>query len=307
MVSIVTTSYNSGRFIEDCIISILSQDYPNVEHIIQDGDSKDQTKSILRKYKSPKYGGRIKIFVEPDNGQSDGLNRAIQKAKGEIILVLNADDMLAPGAVSWGVEQLNKYPKVGVVYGDAYIIDEKGEITDIYKAHEYDFEKLLCVELVPPAQAAFIRRSALERVGFWADATLDTCPDFEMWVRISQKFPMKHVFGVVTKYRVYESPQLDSKKPRMTARFVAAKKEVMDRLFESKKTPLRIKKLKRRAYASLNLWASQCAYGLGQPKQAFLYLIKSFLLQPSFGKLQKIIKELKAFSVYRLSLVWRSI
>ena len=215
--------------------------------------------------------------------------------------------MLLPYAVSWGIEQMKNYPEYGVIYGDSYIIDENNQIIDINKSKEFDFERLLCVELVPPAQAAFIRRSALEEVGFWADATLDTCPDYEMWVRITQKFPMKHVFGVITKYRHHDEPQMDSGKKRTTQRFVDAKREVMDRLFNDPKTPQSIKKLKHRAYASLDLWASQTAYDLGQPKQAFFYLLRSFLLLPSQGKLLKIFKELKSFSRYRLSLLWKNI
>lgn len=288
LVSIVTPSYNSGRFIEDCIKSILAQDYSNIEHIIQDGDSTDQTKRILKRYQKPKHRDKIKIFIEKDSGQSDGLNRAIQKTNGEVILVLNADDMLMPHAVTWGIDQLRKYPKVGVIYGDAYIIDEDGEVTDIYKAHNYDFEKLLCVELVPPAQAAFIRRSALKKVGFWADATLDTCPDYEMWVRIALRFPMKHVWGVVTKYRHYQTPQLDSKMPRMTKRFIAAKREVMDRLFNSLVIPREIKKLRRRAYAGLDLWASQVAFNMKDPKIGVFYLLRSFARRPNINTLGRI-------------------
>jgi len=298
LVSIVTPSYNSGRFIEECIKSILDQDYSNIEHIIQDGGSTDQTKRILKKYQKPQYRSRIKIFIEKDNGQSDGLNRAIQKTKGEIILVLNADDMLMSHAITWGVEQLTKYPKVGVIYGDTYIINEDGEIIDIYKAREYDFERLLCVELVPPAQAAFIRRSALEKVGFWADATLDTCPDYEMWVRMAQKFPMKHVWGVITKYRHYESPQLDSKMPRVTRRFVIAKKEVMDRLFNSSKTPKKIKKIRRRAYASLDLWASQVAFDMKDPKGGVYYLLRSFIRRPTVNTLNRIYRTFRMFTYF---------
>lgn len=303
LISIVTPSYNSGRFIEECIQSILSQDYPNIEHIIQDGGSTDQTKLVLRKYQKPQYQHRIKIFVESDNGQSDALNKAIQKTKGDIILVLNADDMLMPYAVSWGVEQTKNHPEYGVIYGDSYIIDENGQIIDINKSKEFDFERLLCVELVPPAQAAFIRRSALEEVGFWADSTLDTCPDYEMWVRITQKFPMKHVFGVITKYRHHDEPQQDSGKRRTTQRFVSAKREVMDRLFNDPKTPEKIKKLRRRAYASLDIWASQAAYDLGQPRQALFYLLRSFVRVPSRDKLWKLFRELKGFVRYRLFLI----
>lgn len=293
LVSIVTPSHNSGKYIEECIESILNQDYVNIEHIIQDAQSTDSTKEILKKYSSKKYNGRIRIFSEPDNGQSDGLNKALQKAEGEVILVLNADDMLMANAVSWGVEQLKMHPEAGVVYGDAYIINENGEITNIYKAHSYDFEKLLCVELVPPAQAAFIRRSALEAVGFWADATVDTCPDFEMWVRISRKFPMKHVWGVITKYRHHKTPQLDSKKRRTVERFVKAKREVMDRLFNSPKTPRKIKKLRRRAYGSLYTWAASTALELKDYPSAAQYLVKAFLSYPKLNNFMRLIMVMK--------------
>lgn len=304
LISIVTPSYNSGRFIEDCIQSILAQDYPNIEHIIQDGGSTDQTKLVLRKYQKPQYQGRIKIFSEPDNGQSDALNRAIKKTGGEIILVLNADDMLMPYACSWGVEQMKNYPEYGVIYGDTYTVNEGGEIIDINKAHDYDFEKLLCVELVPPAQAAFIRRSALEKVGFWADATLDTCPDYEMWIRLAQKFSMKHALGVITKYRIYKNPQLDSKRPRMTKRFVAAKREVMDRLFNSPKTPSRIKKLRRRAYASLDLWASNVAFDMKDPRGGVYYMLRSFIRYPTIETyiyLNKTFRMFLYFAIIRVT------
>lgn len=307
LVSIVTPAFNSGQYLEECIKSILSQDYPKVEHIIQDGKSTDNTKKILDRYRAPKYKHRIRIYSEPDKGQSDGLNKAIQKAKGDILLVLNADDCLLPNAASWAVENFKKNPDVAVIYGDVYIINEKGEIIDLLKAHEYSLEKLLTVELVPPAQAAFIIRSALEKVGFGADANLDTCPDFEMWVRITQKFPMKHVFGVITKYRHHDNPQPDSGKIRTTQRFVDAKREVMDRVFNDSKTPKSTKKLRRRAYASLDLWASFTAYDLGQTKQAFFYLVRSFIMLPSKGKFWKILRELKNFTKYRLSLIVKGI
>ena len=281
LISIVTPSYNSGRFIEDCIKSILEQDYPHIEHIIQDGGSTDQTKRILKKYQKQQYKERIQIFIEQDKGQSDGLNRAIQKTKGEIILVLNADDMLMPYACTWVVKAMNKYPEAAVIYGDNYVINEEGEITGIHIAGEYDFEKLLCVELIPPAQAAFIRRLMFKKVGLKADASLDTCPDYEMWIRITQKFPMKHVFGVITKYRVHQTPQHDSGAPRTVKRFVAAKKLVMDRVFNSPKTKETVKRLRRRAYAGLDLWASTVSFQMNKIGHGYFYLLKSFVRYPS--------------------------
>lgn len=300
LVSIITPSFNSGKFIEECIKSILGQDYPNIEHIIQDGNSTDQTKRILKKYQNPKYKNRIYISIEPDKGQTDALNKALQKAKGDILLVLNADDMLMPDAVSWGVENFKKYPDAGVIYGDVYIINSKSEIIDIYKAHEYSYEDLLTLDLVPPAQAAFIRRFALEKVGFYADTSLDTCPDFEMWVRIGQKFPMRHIWGVITKYRHHDEPQLDSKRRRTVERFVIAKKKVLNRFFKGYKKSKKFKKICRRAYAGLDFWAYRCAIDLGQPKMAVFYLIRSYIRHPSWNTFRIILKIIKAFSYFAI-------
>lgn len=307
LVSIVTPAFNSGKYLDVCIKSILNQDYPKIEHIIQDGLSTDNTRKILKKYQTSQYRNKICIYSEPDNGQSDGLNKAIQKAKGDILLVLNADDCLLPNAVSWAVENFKKNPDVAVIYGDVYIINEEGEIIDLLKSHEYSLIELVCVELVPPAQAAFIRSDALKKVGFGADVSLDTCPDFEMWVRIGQKFSMKHVFGVVTKYRHHDQPQHDSGRKRTTQRFVQAKREVMDRLFDDPKSPEHIKRLRRRAYASLDMWASFTAYDLGQSKQALFYLFRSFIIMPSRYKFIKILKEIRGFLRYRLSLLFKGI
>lgn len=295
LVSIVTTCYNAQEYIEECIRSVLNQNYPHIEHIIEDGDSSDNTKKILKKY-SKKYKDRIKIFSEPDNGQADGLNKALQKAQGEVLLVLNADDLILPHAVSWAVENFRRYSNEGVIYGDTYIINEKHEIISIKQAEEYNLEKLICVEIIPPAQAAFIRREALERVGYFIDVELDTCPDFELWVRIAQKYTMKHVFGIVSKYRHYKVAPPDSRRKRTVQRFVAAKKEVINRVLNKSSRSERIRNLKWRAYSGLYLWASKSAINLGDAKMGFFYLIISFMLRPTFRKLSKICK-----NVYTLS------
>ena len=287
LVSIITPCYNSARFITECVESVLTQDYPYVEHIIQDGDSNDGTKEILERY-SAKYPEKIKVVSEPDKGQSDGLHKALQRSKGDAILVLNADDALMPYACSWAVENMEKYPEVGVIYGDVYLMDKQSDILEIYPApRPYDFKKLLCVESVIPAQAAFIRRSHFEKVGFYADSTLDTCPDYEMLVRIGLKFPMKHVFGVVTKYRKYFRV-LDSKKARKADRFFKAKKLIMDRVFDSQDTSSSIRKLRREAYAGLDIWAAGCAAGMGEYTSAYKFFFRGISRYILLGKFKKI-------------------
>ena len=289
LVSIITPSFNSGKFLEECIQSVLNQDYPYVEHIIQDGGSKDRTLKILKKYSTPKYKNKVKWISNPDKGQSDGLDKAIKLATGEVILVLNADDVLLPYACSWGVLHLKLNPDVAVVYGDEYIIDETGKIIHEYTGPRYEYEKLLCVEIVPAAQTAFIRRSYFEQVGLGADSTLSTCPDYEMWVRIGARFSMKYSPGFVCKYRWHTGSE--GQQPSMILKMVEAKKQVMNRVFNDKKTPKRIKKLRKRAYAGVEIWGAINNMQLRGPVPITAKLVISSFLNypPNIAKYRKLI------------------
>ena len=287
LVSIITPCFNSGAYLEACIKSVFAQDYPNVEHIIQDANSTDRTKYILKKYSESKYKRRIRIVSETDNGQSDGLDKALKRSKGDILLVLNADDELLPYACSWGIAQLQKYPECAVVYGDEYIINEEGETIDFFVGkYPYRYDKIICVEFVRPAQAAFIRRNMMEQVGLYADTTLLTCPDFEMWVRLGARFPMRHEFGPVCKYRHHK--QSEGRLPEMIGEMVVAKKSVIDRVLSDPKTPLSITKLKKRAYAGLYHWAAISASSIGAYRIAIRYLFKSFLYRPQIHKIIRL-------------------
>ncbi len=268
LISIITPSFNSSRFIKECIESILNQTYRNIEHIIQDGASTDGTVDIIKKY-SEKYSDRIVFRSEPDKGQSEALNKAIQLAKGDILLVLNADDALMPQACAWAVKNMAKYPEAAVVYGDVHIIDEHSKFIESFVSSPYDFESLLCVELVPPAQGSFIRRVSFEKVGFYADKNLDTCPDYEMWIRIGLVFPMKKISGFIAKYRKHYQA-MDSKQQRTVKRFFDSKKMVMDRVFNSPRTPELLEKLRYRAYSGLVLWTVKADLGMRHTNQGLL-------------------------------------
>lgn len=265
-VSVITPTYNSGRFLEDCILSVRAQDYSHVEHIIQDGESDDGTLEILER-----FGAAVDWRSVPDKSQADGLDKAIKRSHGDILIVLNADDMLLPHAASWGVEQMRVHPEAAVVYGDLLVIDEHGGESGRYLAPDYDFSGVFCVEKVIGAQAAFIRRSMLERIGLGTDPNLPTCPDFEMLIRLGMRFPMVHSPGFVSRYRNYYRP-MDGRTRRTVDRFVDAKSEIIGRVLGDPDTPEKIRRLRRRATAGLFLWASQEARGMRNFHEAWKYL-----------------------------------
>src|SRR5450432_4663135 len=121
LVTVVTPSYNQGHFIRATIESVLSQDYPQVEYIIMDGGSTDQTASVVRDYAS-----RLTFISEKDRGQSHAINKGFQMAKGSILAWLNSDDFYLPGSIGTAVDSLQGNAAAGAVYGEGYLIDRSG-------------------------------------------------------------------------------------------------------------------------------------------------------------------------------------
>src|SRR5437899_364684 len=103
LVSIVTPSFRQGRFLRQCIESVLTQDYPRIEYFVFDGGSKDESRAILES-----YGDRFHWQSEPDGGQTSAINAGLRRAKGSILAYLNSDDVLLPGAVSAVVDAFRR-------------------------------------------------------------------------------------------------------------------------------------------------------------------------------------------------------
>jgi glycosyltransferase involved in cell wall biosynthesis len=134
-VSIITPSFNQAGFIERTIQSVLSQDYPNIEYLVIDGGSNDETLEVLKKYE-----GRLQWISEKDSGQSEAINKGYRMATGEILTWLNSDDTLLPGAVSKAVAYFDEHPDVMMIYGEGYIIDENDKVKQRFPFTEPKFD-----------------------------------------------------------------------------------------------------------------------------------------------------------------------
>ena len=182
LVSIVTPSYNQGRFIEETILSVIHQDYSNIEYIVMDGGSTDQTLDILRK-----YGNRLAWYSERDKGQSDAINKGIRLAKGEILAYLNSDDTYLPGAITRAVRYLTaEHPDLPFVYGEGYHITEGGSIIERYPTEPFDLQRLAetCYICQP---TAFWKRDVIETIGLF-DENLHYALDYDYWIRIAKHY-----------------------------------------------------------------------------------------------------------------------
>jgi glycosyltransferase involved in cell wall biosynthesis len=159
-ICIVTPSFNQGRFIRETLASIDSENYPNLEHIVQDCLSSDETSVILGQHEQP----HRKVYFEKDSGQGDAINRGFNRSNAQIMGYLNSDDVLMPGAL-WEIGRVfANNPSVDVVYGDRIIIDKNGDEIGRWQLPKHCKWTLLATDYVPQ-ETMFWRRSAWDRAG----------------------------------------------------------------------------------------------------------------------------------------------
>ncbi len=200
LVSIVTPSFNQGRFLEKTIQSVLNQDYPKIEYIIVDGGSTDGSLDIIQR-----YADRLAWWVsEKDHGQTDAINKGFAKATGEIFAWLNSDDTYYPHAVTEAVEYLLAHPEVGMVYGDAHLIDEEGRVVGKFPARQTDYQRLRSGYVHIPQQTAFFRAKLWRLVGP-LDPSFFFAMDYDLWVRISKVAPLVYVPRLWASFRLHGS------------------------------------------------------------------------------------------------------
>jgi glycosyltransferase involved in cell wall biosynthesis len=196
LVSIVTPSYNMGRYLEEAVRSVLSQDYPEIEYIVMDAGSTDGSIDILRRYE-----GRLRYISEPDHGQCDAINRGFLESRGEIFGFLCADDTLLPGAISTAVPHMLANRQYSGVYGDAYLTDENGAVISGYPTRDFDPE-LLRTECFICQPASFLWREAFAAAGM-LDTRLHYSLDYEFWMRFAKRHKLLRIPGVLATSRVH--------------------------------------------------------------------------------------------------------
>ncbi len=190
-ISIVIPSYNQGIFIEETIRSILDQNYPNLELIVMDGGSTDQTVSILKKYSS-----RISWRSEKDKGQTDAINKGMATATGEILAYLNSDDAYLPNTLFTVAEYFQSHVEAKWLTGDYFIIDAQGKKIQSYVANYKRLLRAFCPTFAVLSVANYIiqpstfwRSGVQEEIGPF-DESLRYCMDFDYWMRLIQKYPL---------------------------------------------------------------------------------------------------------------------
>jgi glycosyltransferase involved in cell wall biosynthesis len=218
IVSIVTPSFNAARFLPETIESVLGQDYPRIEYLVMDGGSRDGTVELLQRYE-----GRLRWVSEPDGGQAEAINRGFELTSGELFAFLNADDTYLSGAVGRAVEHLMAHREAGMIYGEAWYVDEFGERIERYPTLPFDHDQLArsCFVCQP---AAFMRRAALADAGLF-NTDYDIALDYELWMRMAKLFPIVHVGDYLATARMHRANKSVSRKGELLREAIRANNE----------------------------------------------------------------------------------
>ncbi|MCB9030677.1 MAG: glycosyltransferase [Deltaproteobacteria bacterium] len=219
-ISIITPSFNQGEFIKDTIESIRAQNYPNIEHIVVDGGSTDSTLDVLKSYSD------LDWTSEPDNGQTDALNKGFAKATGEIVTWLNSDDWYAENVLHTVAQEMQGYD---IVMGTCQITDRNGNpdyIVPNVERNWFDLLKYWVPYSIPTQPSIFFRREILDQAAlgqdYYLDQDLNFCMDYDLWMRLWLRSKIKRVPQLFSYYRMYEdnkTSQMQSAEPEMSRIF----------------------------------------------------------------------------------------
>jgi len=200
-ISIVTPSFNQAQYLEETILSVINQNYPNLEYIIIDGGSTDNSVEIIKKYEK-----HLAYWVsEPDNGHGDALNKGFSKATGEIMAWLNSDDKYLPWTLYTVNEIFSKHEAVNWLTGIQGRFNKKGVITHtgMVKKNVYDY--ILKDYKWIQQESTFWRRSLWEKAGAKINNSYKLMVDGELWSRFFLLDELWHLDAVIGGYRVHDT------------------------------------------------------------------------------------------------------
>lgn len=206
-ISIITPSYNQGEFIEKTILSVIEQPYQNIEYIIIDGGSTDNTVDIIKKYEE-----RISYWVsEPDKGQSDALNKGFAKANGNVFAWINSDDYYESDIFDKVMKKFND-PNVFILNGNCMMHYSDSERTHIDKSGFINTSRMLKYwkpYFCPPQPSIFFRRVVWEEVSPLNEC-LNYSMDLDLWLKMSLKYKFTFYNEVLSHYLIHDSSKSGS-------------------------------------------------------------------------------------------------
>lgn len=270
LVSLVTPAYNQGEFLRETILSVLAQDYPEIEYIVINDGSTDNTEKVIAE-----FTGRVRVISRENRGQAATLNEGWSLCKGKYVGYLSSDDLLENFAISHLVDALEGQSSAVVAYGDFRLIDANGVAMREVTAENYDSRRLRQDLICQPGPGAIFLRSVLDQVGGWR-VDLRQVPDFEFWTRVSRVGAFLKIPRALARCRVHlESASfrpIDYKRCEEILKVVGSSDYSFDNVD------------KRCALAKASLVAGKRHYSSGRRWRAIRLWVDAIRLNPRLAK-----------------------
>ena len=271
-ISVIIPAYNQGHFLGEAIESVLAQTYPDFEVLVVDDGSTDDTAVVAQSYTDP----RVHYIYKENGGLSSARNAGLRQAKGAYISYLDSDDCFLPQKLTLLVAELEANPQIGLVAGQALLIDEHGR----QSGKKFDRplpENPVELLLVNPLHvgSVLLRREWQEEVGFF-DETLRSYEDWDMWLRLAlADCRMHYVPEPVSLYRFHSAQMTRDGRQMTTATFA-----VLDKLFNEYEMPAAWQAMRDKAYSRAHLRGAAQAYHTGAYDEGKAHLVQATALDP---------------------------
>ena len=278
LVSIVIPAYNGASYLRQSIESVLSQDYPNIELLVFDDGSRDNTREILQSYKDRFYWESHKNM-----GQSATLNKGWQLARGVVLSYLGADDVLDPRAVSTSLKYLKD--DVVLTYCDFNLIDPSSKLIRRVKAPDFDYEDMFSRFICQPGPGVFMTRRAFEAAGFW-NTSYRQMPDYEYWLRLGLQGRFVRVPEVLASFRVHEQSQTFAQADERKAMEPV---HIISDFIETQTLPPNLLSLKEKALSNAWIATAQLLIRAGRFHDGGQALLRAFsIYAPNFHSMRTL-------------------
>ncbi len=289
LVSVIIPAYNAERYIKSTIRSVLLQDYKNLEIIVIDDGSTDNTATVVKKLANEDK--RINYIHQQNGGVSSARNHGYKLSKGKYIAFLDADDIWLPDNIGKKVEYLQSDPDTGLVHSDALLIDENDNSLEETKQGKsgYILDDLLLWKgtCIPAPSSILVRREVLEEAGTF-DTELSTSADQELFFRVAAKYKIGRVPEVTWHYRIHSQNMHSNIALMERDSLLAYKKATENKLFKNKT-------FRRKCHSNMYLILSGCWYHDGKNKsKAIRYALKSAWIYPA--ALYKLLRKMISWS-----------
>lgn len=190
--SIVTSTYNSAKTVRDTFESVLNQTYKDYEYWVIDGVSKDDTISIIKEYES-KFEGRMKWISEPDKGIYDAMTKGFQKCRGDVLMLINSDDLFARlDALQLVADKFKNNPDADCVYADLYYVSQN-DVQNIVRVWKTGAQKPFSEGWLPAHPTFYVKKKIYDKCGYF-DLSYSLAADFELMLRFVEKYQIKLVY-----------------------------------------------------------------------------------------------------------------